>query len=603
VRKKRLAVLGLVVVGALALAAFGAFELSVRDRSDSGPSINLGSLRAALDSIPLGSLSEQEKSGLQATRVGAKLSRDLYIVFDSLWHLPAFSTNTFNERIHMDAAALMLTRYGLTDPTAGRVEGSFQDAQIQDLFRRFQEDGSRSAEAALQTMMYLEELDIMDIRTRLAQTDKEDLHLIYNDLLRGNALNLRDMAFELRSLGAPPYSPEFLGEGEMREILRGRPSELDDGSLLLRARVERCGKRDIGRLERRQRPDRPAVQPLGLRQRACSTQITISGEASRLVRVGPRSYRLRLLPTSLSIFPGAADSNSPAVWDGGKIAVFNSWDDALRSVGDDVSNLSEPVTVERPDTEPAGHVWLESIWRDPATSTYYGWYHLEPGNIACAPLTAPIVGAAVSTDGGLTWQDRGPVLRSAYDADCDYRNGFFVGGHGDFSVVMGPRGEYFYFMYSNYSGPVAEQGVAVARGRVADRGQPGTVMKYFAGGWTEPGLGGKVTPLLPSSTGWKGPHVESFWGPSVHWNSFLQSYVALLNRTDTADENWAQEGVYIMFSQDLVNWSSPEKILETNNWYPQVMGLGANGTDKQADRFMRVYVGGVSAFILEFGPS
>jgi hypothetical protein len=585
-------------IAAAGVIAFAGSD-SARDRD--GRPVNLGSMQATLSDIPIGVLSEQEASRIQGTRIAAKLSRDLYIAFESMWQLPVFASNVFNERIHMEASALLLTRYGLSDPTAGRAEGVFQDAQYQDLYRRFRQEGSRSQLAAINVAMELEELDIVDLQTRLSETDKEDLHIVYTSLLRGNALNLRDLAETWRSEGQPPYEPRFLSLAEVREIIRSR-GEFGEDSLLLRATVQRCGKRDIRRLERHQPLEPETSDAVSLRQRACSTEITIAGEDQRVVRANGRDYQMRLLRASMALFPGTADSNSPAVWDGSKLHVFNSWDEAMRSTGDEVGNLASPLPVTMPQTQRPGHVWLEAVWKDPNSSVFYGWYHLEPGDLPCAPLTAPIIGAAISTDGGLTWQDQGFVLEAGYEYDCDYRNGYFTGGHGDFSVIMGPRGEYFYFLFSNYAGPVAEQGVAIARSRVADRGQPGTATKYYRGAWSEPGLGGKVSPLFPSSTGWKGPHVEAFWGPSVHWNAYLQSYVSLLNHTDTADENWAQEGVYITFSTDLVTWSRPEKILETNNWYPQVIGLGTNGTDKLGDRFQRIYVGGVSTIILEFAP-
>jgi hypothetical protein len=91
--------------------------------------------------------------------------------------------------------------------------------------------------------------------------------------------------------------------------------------------------------------------------------------------------------------------------------------------------------------------------------------------------------------------------------------------------------------------------------------------------------------------------VNAFWGPSVHWNSYLNLYISLLNRTD--GEGWAQEGVYISFSHDLLNWTAPEKILESNDWYPQVAGFD-DGTDSLAGKAMRLYIGGVSRLVLEF---
>jgi hypothetical protein len=199
---------------------------------------------------------------------------------------------------------------------------------------------------------------------------------------------------------------------------------------------------------------------------------------------------------------------------------------------------------------------------------------------------------------GFTWEDRGIVLAPGYGLDCDYDNGYFTGGNGDFSVILGANRRFFYFLYTNYAGPVSQQGVAVARSTVDDKGQPGTVFKYFNNNWTEPGLGGRQTILFGTSTGWKGPFVESFWGPSVHWNTYLNSYVVLLNHTQ--GEQWAQEGVYISFSRDMTRWTEPRKILEVNDWYPQVLGLGTGETDAIAGKMARVYVGGISDFIIQF---
>jgi hypothetical protein len=228
----------------------------------------------------------------------------------------------------------------------------------------------------------------------------------------------------------------------------------------------------------------------------------------------------------------------------------------------------------------------------------YGWYHFEPHDLECYPLTAPLIGAALSYDGGMSWEDQGLIIDNPYGYDCAFDNEYFVGGAGDFTVILGPGGEHFYFLYSTYIGPSEELGVAVARSSYEDRGQPGSVWKYFDGAWDEPGLGGVNTALIPSEEDWAGPEFDAFWGPSVHWNTYLQQYVMLLNRSDS--RYWRQEGIYIAFSDDLVSWTSPERIIESNDWYPQVVGLGSNGTDSVAGRFMRVFVGGVSRYVMEF---
>lgn len=295
-------------------------------------------------------------------------------------------------------------------------------------------------------------------------------------------------------------------------------------------------------------------------------------------------------------FPGPVDSNSPAIWVGEDLVVFNSASFPMRSAGPSLDSFGELLDVECVKCDRPGGWWLEAVWKEPETGTLFGWYHLEPAEFEC--LTAPSIGTVVSHDGGVTWQDRGAVLENGYPIDCNYQNGYFVGGNGDFSVVLDQQRQFFYFLFSNYGGPIEEQGIGIARSRFDDRGQPGAVVKYYQGSWSEPGIGGRVTPLLSTATGWEGPIVDAFWGPSIHWNAYLEKYVALLNRT--AGTDWMQEGVYLTISDDLLSWSEPQKILDSYSWYPQVMGLDPGGSDAYAGKMARLYIGGVSAYILEF---
>ena len=77
--------------------------------------------------------------------------------------------------------------------------------------------------------------------------------------------------------------------------------------------------------------------------------------------------------------------------------------------------------------------------------------------------------------------------------------------------------------------------------------------------------------------------------------------MALLNHT--AGEQWTQEGIYLTFSKDLLEWTAPKRILETDAWYPQVMGLGDGETDSRAGETARLFVGGVSRFVIQFRNS
>jgi hypothetical protein len=329
----------------------------------------------------------------------------------------------------------------------------------------------------------------------------------------------------------------------------------------------------------------------------CGFELELAGDERRTLDIGGgETAVLELTPAAPLQFPRLVDSNSPAFWSGDQLIVFNSLAWPARTAGKDPQSLLETSDVDLIDPLTEGGYWLESVWKDESDGVLYGWYHQEPANVGC--LTAPFIGAALSFDDGLTWVDMGPLLQSGANVDCSFDNGYFTGGHGDFSVILDQESEYFYFLFTDYGADQQDQGVSVARSAFADRGQPGTVYKYYEGEWSEPGIGGRSTPVLARGTGWQGPFVDEFWGPSVHWNTFLNRYVVLLNRTQGF--GWDQEGVYIAFSRDLLAWTEPEKIVNSTAWYPQVLGLSPGETDTIAGAEARLFVGGISVFVVRF---
>ncbi len=304
--------------------------------------------------------------------------------------------------------------------------------------------------------------------------------------------------------------------------------------------------------------------------------------------------------------PSAADSNSPAFWRDGELNILNSWAFPTLSRGRDQFNQqrADPVAVDSEEHLP---MWIEAVWTDPE-GILYGWYHFEPRNICPGTtLTAPSIGAVVSIDGGRTFHDLGIILDSAEPLDCGARNGFFAGGHGDFSVILGRQGKYLYFLFTNYGGPADTQGVAVARMAIEDRNSPaGAVWKYYNGHWNEPGLGGSVTPVFPARVPWERANADSFWGPSVHWNTYLRTYVALLNHACCAP-GWPQEGIYVSYNQDVRNpagWTQPRLVLKGptgwEGWYPQIIGTRPGDSDTRAGQSARLYIHGVSDWRIIF---
>ena len=360
----------------------------------------------------------------------------------------------------------------------------------------------------------------------------------------------------------------------------------------------------------------------------CSAALLLSTTASPFAAAP--APRATLTPAGPLILPGSVDSNSPLMWnleDGRHLLfVMTSFDGIPRiAAGTSLDRLGPPVDVTL-QPHPGYGVWMEAVVFDDV-ETWYGYYHNEWPALQCGREDRMVsrIGAAKSTDNGRTWQDLGPVIQSPQSATaCNSRNRYIIGGVGDLSVMLDDDKQYLYFFYSQYQPQRDAQGVAVARMDWADRDRPSGKLALWRDGvwdeeagrrerlqtipgsmrrrleWTYPA----ATPLVTPTYAWHDAddRVDAFWGPSVHWNTALQHYVMLLNRSK--DESYSQEGIYVSFAPALDDpslWTTPLKILNGGKWYPQVVGTAAGaGTDKQAGASARFFMSGRSDWIINF---
>lgn len=312
--------------------------------------------------------------------------------------------------------------------------------------------------------------------------------------------------------------------------------------------------------------------------------------------------------------PGSSlgiDSNNAIFWDGETMFCLVSHNHPYRSQGSNLTDLQGPpvrVQVDNDSSWIGGGRWAEAVFRG-HTGRLYMWYHNEPHDLfpgnSNPYLTAPRIGQMYSDDDGLNWHDQGIILAPPADSfEEETANLYFGGGLGDFSVVTSPGRDCLYFFLSTYNKDVREQGVAAARILASDLDNPiGKAMKWYDGHWEEPGLGGHVTPIFPAIKDWHTADAQAFWGPSVHWNTHIESYVMLLNLG--IDSRFGQEGIYVSLNprlDDPNGWTEPIKILDTRDWYPQVVGMSAPGheTDRRASRVARLFVKGESHWEIEF---
>jgi hypothetical protein len=166
-------------------------------------------------------LSADEIAGLQFMREEEKLARDVYLMFYQKWGLAIFNNIANSETTHMAAVKTLLDRYGIADPAAGRAVGVFTDPALQALYNQLIAQGSPSLAAALKVGGAIEEIDIRDLKERIAGTTHADIKTVYNNLLNGSYNHLRSFASTLKTQTGEVYQPQYLDAVTYQGIISG----------------------------------------------------------------------------------------------------------------------------------------------------------------------------------------------------------------------------------------------------------------------------------------------------------------------------------------------------------------------------------------------
>ncbi len=169
-------------------------------------------------------MSDTEAEGLLYMREEEKLARDVYQVLYQKWELTIFQNIASSEQTHMDAVKALLDRYNLSDPAADKAVGEFTNSKLQELYDQLVEEGSKSLESALRVGAAIEEIDILDLEERLAQTDQADIQLVYENLMKGSRNHLRAFTSTLENRTGKAYQPQYLSQDAYNEII-GAPME------------------------------------------------------------------------------------------------------------------------------------------------------------------------------------------------------------------------------------------------------------------------------------------------------------------------------------------------------------------------------------------
>jgi hypothetical protein len=169
--------------------------------------------------LPASTLDDAEVEGLLYMREEEKLARDVYLTLYEKWGLPIFQNITNSEQRHMDAVKTLLDRYDIEDPAAGNDVGVFANPALQELYDQLIQQGSQSVADALRVGAAIEEIDILDLEERIAQTDKADIRRVYENLMRGSRNHLRAFASNLDRRAGETYRPQYLSQAAYESIV------------------------------------------------------------------------------------------------------------------------------------------------------------------------------------------------------------------------------------------------------------------------------------------------------------------------------------------------------------------------------------------------
>lgn len=223
--------------------------------------------------------------------------------------------------------------------------------------------------------------------------------------------------------------------------------------------------------------------------------------------------------------------------------------------GDSMARLALPRDVLLPGKAGEfdnGYAGISGAWHAPSGEVL-AIYHAEdqegmPRNKEDIPGFYCRVALAVSRDNGATFEKRGPILDGQV---AKVAGGRFDQGVGDPCLFAEPGGEFLYCYYTSHE-PVGGRGVTICMARcpVTDAMKLDAWRKYFDGGFTEPGLGGRDTPVVTS-----GARDACVVFPQVTYVPALRQFVMLFCMSAWLEgEKPGRSGVYVAFSDDGIRW-------------------------------------------------
>ncbi len=162
---------------------------------------------------------------------------------------------------------------------------------------------------------------------------------------------------------------------------------------------------------------------------------------------------------------------------------------------------------------------------------------------------------ARSADNGITWKREGVILSGTDPKPID-QTGTTQPGISEPGTIVANGYIYMFYQYvpNRTSDPEAPSVIQVARAPVSGDGAPGTWLKYYQGSFSQPGLGGRGSPIVATGDGTACTRPVQVW-PA--FSTYLNAYVL----TFLCNEGW-----FFSTSTDLITWSAATNFMPMTMW-------------------------------------
>ena len=115
----------------------------------------------------------------------------------------------------------LINKYGLIDPAANHMTGTFTNQSLQSLYNTLVSSGSASLINALTVGVTIEDLDIKDLKDHMLSIDNQDITCVFSNLMRGSRNHLRSFYANILFTGGT-YTPQYLTQDEFNAIVNSK---------------------------------------------------------------------------------------------------------------------------------------------------------------------------------------------------------------------------------------------------------------------------------------------------------------------------------------------------------------------------------------------